>query len=285
MRERQNGKARRLGPGWTGLLAFALLFPSLAAATSPSERYKGEVFPEVRVTRDILYRSQRGVGRDGLGLRLDLYEPAGDASKVRPLMIWAHGGGFYRGGKADKGMVELAEHFAKCGFVCASIEYRLLLRSGKEWLETGNLRRAAAAGAEDVLAALGYLVAEAGRRRIDPSRVILGGGSAGAFISLTAASSGKNGWGGATVRAVIDFWGGLVDASGMKPGFPPLLIIHGTRDKTVPFDMARRLAARAKEAGVACVLRPVEGEGHAPWEHMKTYLAGVHGFLDQLRLY
>ncbi len=285
MKESRKGKARILRPPLTGLLIFAFLVPSLAAATTPSQRYKGEVFAEVRVTKDILYKAQRGVGRDGRGLRLDLYEPAGDALAGRPLMIWAHGGGFYRGGKTDEGMVALARHFAKCGFVCASIEYRLLLSGNKEWLEAGNLRRAAAAGAEDTLAALGYLVAEAGRYRIDPSRVILGGGSAGAFISLKAASGGKTGWSGATVRAVIDFWGGLVDVSAMKPGFPPLLIIHGTQDRTVPFEMARRLEARAAETGVTCVLRPIEGEGHAAWEHLKTYLVWIHGFLDELRLY
>ncbi len=265
-----------------GVAILALVLPSLGLPGWAGQRFKDEVFAEVRVTKDILYQSRRGIGRDGQGLRLDLFEPEGDTLGARPLMVWVHGGGFYRGGKGDEWMTALAGHFARCGFVCASIEYRLLLSDNGEWLEPDKLRRAAAAGTDDALASLCFLVAEAKRYRIDPARVILGGGSAGAFISLQAAAGGTKAWCGATVRAVIDFWGGLVDVASMKPGFPPLLIIHGDQDRTVPFAAAKRLAARASETGVACVLRPIEGEGHAPWEHLKTYLVWVHEFLGRV---
>ena len=264
------------------VLVLALAGFQPVAAKGAGVRFKDEVFAEVRVTKDVLYLPRPGIGRDGQGLRLDIYEPAGDSLAARPLMVWVHGGGFYRGGKTDEWMTALAEHFARCGFVCASIEYRLLLGGPKDWLKPEDLRRAAGVAVEDARAALCHLVGHAKSYRLDPAEVILGGGSAGAFVALQAAAGGEDRRCEAKVRAVIDFWGGLVDVSSMKPGFPPLLIIHGTQDRTVPFSSARRLAARASEVGVTCVLRPIEGEGHAPWEHLKTYLAWVHEFLGRI---
>jgi len=49
----------------------------------------------------------------------------------------------------------------------------------------------------------------------------------------------------------------------MKPGAPPLLVIHGTADKLVSISMAERLVQRAKEVGVICEFHPLEGKGHA----------------------
>jgi acetyl esterase/lipase len=43
---------------------------------------------------------------------------------------------------------------------------------------------------------------------------------------------------------------------------PPFLIIHGTKDDTVPFDQSVRLTAALKKAGVSTLFIPVEGGGH-----------------------
>ncbi len=42
---------------------------------------------------------------------------------------------------------------------------------------------------------------------------------------------------------------------------PPFLIMHGTRDRWVPFGQSEALATRLRELGVA-VVRPIEGADH-----------------------
>jgi dipeptidyl aminopeptidase/acylaminoacyl peptidase len=81
------------------------------------------------------------------------------------------------------------------------------------------------------------------------------------------------------IRAVIDIWGGLLHTEAMEQGDPPLIIIHGTDDKTVPFHFAERLNARAKEAGIPCEFHPLPGAGHAAWDNTDEYIAWIAPFL------
>jgi acetyl esterase/lipase len=43
---------------------------------------------------------------------------------------------------------------------------------------------------------------------------------------------------------------------------PPFLIMHGTRDRWVPFGQSEMLATRLRELGVAVDFRPIEGADH-----------------------
>ncbi len=43
---------------------------------------------------------------------------------------------------------------------------------------------------------------------------------------------------------------------------PPFLIMHGTRDRWVPFGQSEQLAARLRELGVPVDFRPIEGADH-----------------------
>lgn len=45
-------------------------------------------------------------------------------------------------------------------------------------------------------------------------------------------------------------------------GIPPTLIIHGTADKTVPYENAERFTKLMNEKGNTCKLIPFEGKGH-----------------------
>jgi alpha-L-fucosidase 2 len=47
-----------------------------------------------------------------------------------------------------------------------------------------------------------------------------------------------------------------------RPGLPPFLLIHGTEDKSVPYDQSINFQAKLKENGVACDLVTVKGAGH-----------------------
>jgi dipeptidyl aminopeptidase/acylaminoacyl peptidase len=50
----------------------------------------------------------------------------------------------------------------------------------------------------------------------------------------------------------------------MRPraGDTPLIIIHGTEDTRVPFQLAEDIKRRAGEVGVDCELLAIEGAGH-----------------------
>ncbi len=112
-------------------------------------------------------------------LTLDLYLHAGRAQQARrPLVIWVHGGGWSRGDARTSAAFSdwpgVLGALAGRGYVVASVNYRL----------TGEARYPAAV--KDVRAAVRYLRANADRYGIDPDRVILWGGSAGAYLVAMA---------------------------------------------------------------------------------------------------
>jgi acetyl esterase len=102
---------------------------------------------------------------------LDVFRPA-SASGPLPLLVWVHGGGFV-GGTKD----ELAGYFklvASYGFAVAAPRYSLA--PGRRY--PTPLRQ--------LMQALQYLQANAGRLLIDPDRIALAGDSAGAHIAAQA---------------------------------------------------------------------------------------------------
>ena len=59
-------------------------------------------------------------------LMLDLYEPPeSDEREKRPLVIWAHGGGFTGGDKQGENDITFAYAMSQRGYVVLSINYRL----------------------------------------------------------------------------------------------------------------------------------------------------------------
>src|SRR4051812_27343269 len=90
-----------------------------------SARYDTEVFSAVTVKSDTAYGSNTDVNGSNVILTMDIYQPAGDTAEIRPLIVWAHGGSFIGGTKNDGDVTSLCNHFAKRGYVCASINYRL----------------------------------------------------------------------------------------------------------------------------------------------------------------
>ncbi len=254
---------------------------SLVMAGTSTTRYLDEVFPNVSVARNLSFC-------EGNTLLLDLYQPAGDAATTRPAIVWIHGGGFYKGAKSDPNMVTLAERFAKRGYVTASINYRSAPKDEVDpnlpTFSKADLAQAVTNATKDARAAVRWLRANATRFRIDKQRIAIGGGSAGAFTSLHVAyttdeEEGRKPDDSSKVCAVVDIWGGLLNANEMKTGGPPLLIIHGTLDRMVPYTFAGKLVSRAQEVGVTCEFHPLEGKGHAAWTSMEQYIRWIAPFL------
>ncbi len=127
----------------------------------------------VRVTRNVPVPS---VGAKPA--RLDVYRPVKPTSKALPVLLWIHGGGFISGSKAQVG--PYATMLASSGYVVASLGYTLA--PGARFptpVRQGN-------------AALAYLRAHAEDFGLDPSRVFVGGDSAGAQIAGSLAAAQTN---------------------------------------------------------------------------------------------
>jgi alpha-L-fucosidase 2 len=196
------------------------------------------------VTRDITYATV-----DGQALRLDAYRPAGTGPF--PSIVLVHGGGFTSGSKGSGYIADLAVAAQAAGYVAFDINYRLL----------GANNTGMTAAQDDLKRALDFVVANAGTYEVDTNRLGVGGGSAGAITALLA-TYGPN---RSTVRprALVDLWGAMYgNESSIRAGDPPLIIIHGTADTTVPYSYATAINNAATSSGVPVTFVTATGGGH-----------------------
>ena len=247
--------------------------------------YLEEVFSSAASTLGLGYGQATWFGDAAASpLTLDLYQPAGDTSTERPAIVWLHGGGFMSGTSANPNIVTLATAFARRGWVCVSINYRLRSAAEVAADELGTITDAV----HDARAAVRWLRANETLYGIDTTRIAIGGASAGAITSLGVAyaqslgegTSGSPGY-SSGVSAVVDFWGSLPGTwdTVMGAGEPPLIIIHGTADATVPYVEAEELADRAALVGVPYELHPLAGQGHAAWSNWADFEDWIPPFL------
>jgi acetyl esterase/lipase len=188
---------------------------------------------------DVTLRTNVRYGK-GKVQRLDLYRSDKTPARSAPVLLWIHGGGFTQGRRQD--MDNYSRAFAERGYVTATMSYRL----------TGRPEDATA----DARTAVRWLRREASRLRIDPRRIVVGGYSAGAYTALAV------GFGdGVDVAGSISIAGGVWEGW-IDRGDPAALVIHGTRDDTVPYERGRRVCVVAKQRGVPCKLVPFRGVGH-----------------------
>lgn len=264
-------------------------------------RYWEEIFAAVTKTADVNYGSNVTVGGSTQVLKMDVYEPTGDTVQYRPLLVIAHGGSFIAGTKADQDVVSLCNHFAKMGYVCASIEYRLGMGFPIDSIRAG---KAVLRAVQDMKAAIRYfrqdVAAGSNTYRIHPDFIFAGGSSAGAFTSLhlaymdsaeVPAYIGLNSMGGiegasgnpgypSNVRGVINLCGALGDSTWLNAGSVPFVSLHGTDDGTVPYatatisvltipvltvDGSSSLKLRADNVGVANPFYTWYNADHVPY--------------------
>ncbi|NWG45027.1 MAG: alpha/beta hydrolase [Alphaproteobacteria bacterium] len=255
-------------------LCLVLLAAALGLATGGT-RALAET--EVRRTEGLIFATMP-TAKGPQELRLDLYSlPAGGA---RPLFLYVHGGGFVGGARDEpRPLLPYLEALARAGYVVASIDYRLKgdapvigdrFQPMLSEVPAEDPRRTAyIASVEDTAAALDYLIANAGAHGIDPGRIAVGGGSAGAaaVLMLGYAADDLSSPPPPRPDVVVAFWGNLAGWIGlMDADDPPLMLVHGTDDPTVPIEASRQMLARAGEAGLPAELAEIEG--------------GLHGFAN-----
>lgn len=221
-----------------------------------NDRYFNTVFENVIKTSDVQYGQNTTVGGKLIDLKMDIYEPEGDKLEKRPLIVFAHGGGFVGGNKDD--FDEICRDFTKRGYVTASISYRKndSINGGMfVWAESMLMAML------DMKAAIRYFREDADTKniyRIDSENVFIGGASAGGIMANMVGYMeetdnipeyqvnliNKNGgWEGnsssntnysSSVSGILNYSGAIPDVGAMDADDPPLYSFLDEFDLVTP---------------------------------------------------
>lgn len=223
--------------------------------------------------------------------RLDVIYPANRnaSSELLPAVVMFHGGGWIQGDKAT--MASFYSRFLAHGFVVCTVEYRVANGSS-----TGGI---APAAVQDALLAAKWFWDHMDYYRVDRTRYVVTGGSAGGHLALMvgmatpAAQLGPtsptdfkiaaivNGYGPADVADLLRRNTGfavqwlpantpnrdelakrLSPLSYVRKDVPPLISVHGANDSTIPVAQSQTLDTQLKAAGADAEIRFVPGAGH-----------------------
>jgi acetyl esterase/lipase len=219
----------------------------------------------------------------------DLYLPQ-EIPKGRrlPAVVIIHGGGWNDGVRNGKREINIGTTLAQNGYIGMSIDY--LLSHGKYAVWPTNLY--------DCKNAVRWLRKNADRLQIDPDHIGVIGGSAGghlaAMVALTGPGDGLEPSGpypgisdrvdccvdmygiadlttyephasmlGKTLAAAPDLYRAASPVSYIRSNSSPILILHGTADKTVSPNQSKLFAAALAKAGVPHDLVWIEGAPHS----------------------
>jgi arylsulfatase len=138
-------------------------------------------------------------------LLLDLYLPETAPEKALPVVLWIHGGGWKAGRKENCPLVWLAAE----GYAVVSMDYRLSYVA--QW----------PAQIDDCRAAVRWLRTNAATYHLDPTRIGVGGGSAGGHLAalMGTASAPEKETVSSRVSVVLDMFG-PTDLLTMPPNMP-----------------------------------------------------------------
>jgi acetyl esterase/lipase len=272
-----------------------------------AQRYLNPVFSSSAATPNIVYGQAQNVKGINQNLVFDLYQPTADTISKRPILIYAHGGGFSDTNqtKSLQHIVAFCDSFARRGYVVASIDYRL------DSVPTGLSNRGIINAMHDAKAAVRYFKRFATIFKIDTNLIFFGGESAGAITALNTTyinqasevlfpltppfssnlsiegNSGNPGYTSKT-KAALCFCGGTNFVTGL-PLFdtnainlstdPPVLFVHGTADPFIPVTYALNVAIRTTHLGIPNLFYTFNGATHCPWI---VGLPNAQQYLDSL---
>ena len=262
---------------------------SLAQPTTTRPQVRSSLRPGVAALKDLEYG--KGSGRTML---LDLYLPE-NGDKPLPLIIWIHGGAWKTGSKDNPSQ---ALRFTAEGYAVAHVGYRLSqeakfpaqindCKAAVRWLRANAAKynldsnKFAAWGGS----AGGHLVALLGisggvtelegndNDLKESSRVqavvdwfgptdFLHIGDAESDIHHTGPDSPESKLIGGALLENKDAAAKASPITYVSKDAPPFLIMHGDRDRTVPFNQSELLYAALKKAGVDVTFVPMKGAGH-----------------------
>lgn len=241
-----------------------------------------------------------------LDLKLDRYTLEGDTASARPVIIFAFGGGFSAGTRDEPRYREYFDFMANLGYVVCSIDYRTALKgfrpTGPDMMQefgTG-LARAITEATTDFLTATGYILANSGQWRVNPSKIIASGSSAGAITALQSEHTIVTNTGaflpeGFNYAAVVSFAGALFSQSAPQglQQFCPTMLFQGNADANVPYNVltlgdmglygSDYLATQLKENGIDGAFYTIMGADHSmAVSPMHDNLYDIAGFLHHV---
>jgi para-nitrobenzyl esterase len=246
-------------------------FPNILPPGAAPVRYRDAIFNTVAMTSDITYGSAVNLAGQTITLKLDVYAPpASDSVTSRPAIVWVHGGSFSGGDKTSPELVDESNTFAKKGFVNASIDYRLEPGGCSAGGVTAECITAIQEAEQDAQTAVRFLRTHAATYGIDPTRIAIGGSSAGAITALNVGyASSENP--SSKVRAAVSLSGANL-LSNIGPGDAPALLFHGTSDPLVPYQWAVNTTNAAQAAHLQVYLETWPGAGHVPYVQFRTQI-------------
>lgn len=206
---------------------------------APVSRWRA-LLPVPRRHRSVRHVRNVSYGPYGRRNRLDVY--VGRDSTPVGMFVHFHGGHF-RIGRKDTQSLPLLHHLARHGWVCVSANYRLQPKA--EFPDY----------VVDAKRAIAWAREHAVEHGVDPSMVVAGGDSAGAYLALFSALTfdqprHQPGFEGsdtslAGVVALYGYYGRTTPAPQSTPlahlraDTPPIMVVHGTHDTSVPIDWVR----------------------------------------------
>jgi acetyl esterase/lipase len=221
---------------------------------------------------------------DSYKLDMHLFLPEGEVtSKKRPAIVYFNGGGWTQG-NPEWSFYNCAGN-AKEGWVAVTVEYRLADRHNTTPFEA----------VMDARSAIRWLRKHANEYGIDTNRIAATGNSAGGHLALATVMADK--WNEKTdalsisaAPNVLLINSGVYDLMGdantrwiakdlqdknlikeisplhlIKPGLPPMLLIHGTDDRNVPYSTAKAFADAMKNSNNDFEFQTLEGAPHFIW--------------------
>lgn len=210
-------------------------------------------------------------------LKMDIWYP-NDTKKEFPLVVFAHGGGWVSGFRNQPNNISWCKYLAHNGFAVASIDYRFGIRNNMKDIVS------------DYTDALNFLKKEKTSLKITSKNIILMGLSAGGHLSLLYAAyyshnNDANAMEG--IQGVVAYYSpsDLMDILSIESkslfarfatiktlkgrpderaqdyedyspikwisnNMPPVLVVHGKLDQTVPFASSEKLVRKLKECNV-----------------------------------
>ena len=258
------------------VVAGAITAPTAQAAGT---RFVDMIFPSATVTSSVTYATVPALVTGApTNLKLDIYQPAGDTSAARPVLIAIHGGGFRVGAKVSVG--DWATEWARRGYVVVGIDYRLDAGNKCQDIqdgqvpppdiaaETARCTAAIVAAQNDAQAAVRWIRAHATTYGVDPTRIAAIGSSAGAVTAVHMAQRSESpgdigdydGY-DSRIGAALAMSGCNYDLASIGAGDAPVSMIHAEHDGAVPMQCAIDTAATAHANGLVADTMFWYGEG------------------------
>ncbi len=262
----------------TVYIGWLIFLISAMSCLAQSAQDRGEVLIE----ENLEYSKYIKPNGDQEMLLLDVYQPKVNDRKKRPVIVFVHGGGFAHGDKQQELYKKMATTFAREGYVALSVNYTLMAK--KEKFHPNVLIR----DVGQVLKAVRWLETYKKKYKVDMSKVLICGDSAGGGIVVNASLNCQEAF---RFAGCIDLWGGMpgekrwsgpIFSYKLSDCTPPVCIIHGTDDSVVPYKTSIDLARQFKAANKYYELHPLKEVGHYPEELSDVFIPIMLSFSQKI---